>query len=93
MLLPAPPFIRSLPPLPKKAAFFWTLPATPSRPLATVHGDAITAVGLSADQATIVTASTDKNVRLSTFANGALVRAFPGPPGGRAPAESAVTRL
>ena len=46
--------------------------------LAAPHGDAVTALALSADGASILTGSADKTVRLSTAANGQQVRVFPG---------------
>src|SRR5205807_536195 len=58
---------------------FWQLPAAAPRALAAPHGDAVTALALSADGSQIVSASADKTVRLSNFANGAQVRQLPGP--------------
>lgn len=56
---------------------FWKMPVTPTRPVPD-HGDAVTAVALSADGNQIYSASADKTVRISTFANGALVKALAG---------------
>jgi WD40 repeat protein len=57
---------------------FWQLPLAPSRAL-TPHADAVTALTLSPDGNQIVTASADKTVRVSTFADGKQVRQLTGP--------------
>src|SRR5262249_19731263 len=57
----------------------WTVPPLAARPLAPPHGDTLTQITLPAANAPRASPSADKTVRLSTFANGAQVKAFAGP--------------
>jgi WD40 repeat protein len=57
---------------------FWQLPIAPARAL-TPHTDAVTFLTLSPDGNQVITASADKTVRFSTFADGKQVRQLTGP--------------
>ncbi|MCE9533392.1 MAG: hypothetical protein K8T89_20045 [Planctomycetes bacterium] len=56
---------------------WWLLPPVLPRALPS-HTDAVTALGMSADGATVLSAGADKMVKQSTYATGALVKDFPG---------------
>jgi WD40 repeat protein len=57
---------------------FWQVP-TPAPRALPAHADAVTVVALSADGNQVLTASADKTVRISNFANGQQIRAQAGP--------------
>lgn len=56
---------------------FWQLPPTADRALP-AHGNAVTALALSADGATVLSGAADKVVRLTNVGNGQVQREFPG---------------
>ena len=56
---------------------YWQLPPIASRPLP-AHTDAVTALFLSADGGSVLTAGAEKLVKLSNVTNGQLVKDFPG---------------